>query len=347
MYALGLAFLAALLFGAATPASKLLLRELAPFQLAGLLYLGAALGVAPVVWLERRRGLRPRPTRGDALRLAGAVIFGGVGGPVLLLFALRQSPAGSVSLWLNLEMVATAVLGALCFREHLGRAGWAGVAGVVAAGATLAGGAGWPGLAGLALVAAACACWALDNHWTALVDGVTPATSALVKGCGAATIGLALGSAEPFSASGAGLAAAVATGALGYGASIALLISAAQALGATRAQSAFATAPFVGAALSFGLLGEPLGPQHAVALPLFAISLLLLVRSRHAHAHAHEALEHVHSHRHDDGHHDHAHPGLPRGVRHTHAHRHERLEHAHPHWSDLHHRHRHGPRGAP
>jgi drug/metabolite transporter (DMT)-like permease len=342
MYGAALALLAALLFGAATPASKLLLRELGPFQLAGLLYLGAALGVAPVVWLERRRGLRPRATRADLARLAGAVLLGGLAGPVLLLFGLRQSLAGSVSLWLNLEMVATAVLGVLWFREHLGRAGWTGVAGVVAAGAILAGSAGWPGLVALGLVAAACLCWGLDNHWTALVDGVTPAASTLVKGAGAGAVGLAIGALiEPMEASSPAIAAALVTGALCYGASIALSIAAAQALGATRAQSLFATAPFAGAALSFTLLGEPLGPAHAAALPLFAVSLWLLARSQHAHPHRHEPIEHVHSHRHDDGHHDHAHPGLPPGARHTHAHRHGPQEHAHPHWSDVHHRHLH------
>jgi drug/metabolite transporter (DMT)-like permease len=342
-----LALLAALLFGAATPASKLLLRELGPFQLAGLLYLGAALGVAPRVWLERRRGLRAHASRADAARLAGAVLLGGVAGPVLLLFGLRQSLAGSVSLWLNLEMVATAVLGALCFREHLGRAGWAGVAGVVAAGAILAESAGWPGLVALGLVAAACVCWGFDNHWTALVDGVTPATSTLVKGCGSGAIGLAIGAlAEPIAASAPSVAAALATGALCYGASIALYIAAAQQLGATRAQSVFASAPFAGAALSFTLLGEPLGPQHALALPLFAASLALLFRSQHAHPHLHEPVEHVHSHSHDDGHHEHAHPGLPPQARHTHPHHHARVDHAHPHWPDVHHRHLHGRGGA-
>ena len=39
---------------------------------------------------------------------------------------------------LNLEMVATAVLGVALFGEHLGRLGWLGVAGVVAAGALVA-----------------------------------------------------------------------------------------------------------------------------------------------------------------------------------------------------------------
>src|SRR5947209_19444260 len=49
--ALGL--LSALLFGAATPAGKMLLGDFTPFQLAGLLYLGAAAGVAPVPGLYR------------------------------------------------------------------------------------------------------------------------------------------------------------------------------------------------------------------------------------------------------------------------------------------------------
>ncbi|MGB5983723.1 MAG: hypothetical protein WBG37_00345 [Desulfobacterales bacterium] len=41
----------AFLFGAATPASKFLLLDIQPQSLAGLLYLGAAIGVLPVVML--------------------------------------------------------------------------------------------------------------------------------------------------------------------------------------------------------------------------------------------------------------------------------------------------------
>jgi drug/metabolite transporter (DMT)-like permease len=347
VYAPVLALVSAVLFGASTPASKVLLRELTPLQLTGLLYLGAALGVAPVVWLERRRGLRAAAGRANARRLAGAVLFGGVLGPVLMLLGLRRSEAGSVALLLNLEMVATAVLGVAFFREHMGRLGWAGIAGVVAAGAILAGAGGWPGLVAALLVAAACVCWGLDNHWTALVDGITPAASTLVKGLGAGATALAIGVlVAPLAAPPAVGAAAVATGALCYGASIALYIAAAQQLGATRAQSVFASAPFAGAALAFLLLGEPFGWQHAAATPLLALSLVALLRSRHAHRHVHEPTLHVHSHTHDDGHHAHAHPGLPASARHTHPHRHERLEHAHPHWPDVHHRHRHAG-GAP
>ncbi len=63
--------------------------------------------------------------RRNALRLLGAIVLGGVAGPVMLLVGLRASLAGSVSLLLNLELAATAVLGVLWFREPLGPTGLA------------------------------------------------------------------------------------------------------------------------------------------------------------------------------------------------------------------------------
>jgi drug/metabolite transporter (DMT)-like permease len=111
VYGFGLALLSAVLFGASTPASKALLGSLEPLQLAGLLYAGAAVSMLPFVARERRKGLRTRFDRANKVRLIGAVLFGGVLGPVLLLTALRLTLAGSVSLLLNLEMAATAMLG--------------------------------------------------------------------------------------------------------------------------------------------------------------------------------------------------------------------------------------------
>ena len=346
MYAFALALLSAVLFGASTPASKALLGALEPFQLAGLLYVGAALGMAPVVVRERRsRGPGAAHLRLDsanALRLAGAVLFGGVLGPVLLLAALQLTLAGSISLLLVLEGVATALLGVAVFREHLGRSGWAGVAGAIAASALVAGAGGWPGVAAASLAAAACLCWAFDNHLTALIDGITPARSTLVKGAVAGAVNLSIGLLlAPLVATPLEVGAALAVGAASYGASIALYIRAAHELGATRAQAVFASAPFVGALLSFAVLGEPLGAAHVVASLLLVPSLAALFASRHSHPHVHEAVFHTHSHRHDDGHHTHTHPGAGSSLRHSHPHEHEPLAHAHPHWPDVHHRHRH------
>jgi drug/metabolite transporter (DMT)-like permease len=335
-----LAFAAAVLFGASTPASKWLLGDLGPLALAGLLYLGAALGTAPALLGARSAGRLGRASR---RRLVAAIVAGGIAGPVLLLEGLQRSTAGSVALLLNLELVATAVLGAWFFRDPLGPRGVAGVVGVVAAGAVVSAGSGWPGFVAAAWVAAACVCWGLDNHWTARIDGLSPARATFWKGAVAGTTNLALAAAM-----GGGLAIdarpaaiALAVGALAYGASVALSIASAQELGATRAQAVFATAPFVGAALSWWGLGEPIEPAQLVGAGLLAVSIAVVLRARHEHAHHHDALEHVHSHRHDDGHHDHAHPDGAPAERHSHWHRHEPRVHAHPHWPDLHHRHVH------
>ena len=342
MNPLFLALLSAALFGAATPASKALLADLSPFQLAGLLYLGAALAVAPVAW--RSGGLR-LPGSGDRrnrMRLLGAVLAGGVAGPVLLLFGLRIAGAASVSLWLSFELVATALLGAWIFREPLGWMGWTGVAASFGGAAVLAAAGDQAGVLACLLVLAACMCWGLDNHLTALIDGITPAESTFWKGLAAGACNLALGVAlEPFSATPLAALGALAVGALSYGASIVLYISAAQALGATRAQVAFSSAPLFGVALSVAWLAESLSPIHCISAALFAGAIALLMLERHAHRHVHEAMRHEHAHRHDDGHHLHSHPGMPPEARHSHLHEHEPTVHSHPHWPDLHHRHPH------
>ncbi len=342
MQPLLLAILAALLFGTSTPASKVLLGELSPLQLAGLLYLGAALGTAPVAWKDRRKKREGRVNARNLRRLAGAVFFGGVVGPILVLLALRSSTSASIALLLNLEMGATALLGVLFFREHIGLFGWVGIAAGLGAGVLLSSAGGPPGMWAGILVAGACAAWGLDNHLTALIDGMTPAEATTWKGLVAGSTNLAIGlGLEPMQGDWTHVLLALGLGALSYGASIVLYVLSAQHLGATRAQVTFSSAPFLGAGLSFAFLGEPLLWRYAVSAPLLLLGIALLFLDRHEHEHTHEALEHVHSHRHDDGHHDHAHPGLPPSTRHTHAHWHGRLTHSHRHFPDLHHRHSH------
>jgi drug/metabolite transporter (DMT)-like permease len=337
-----LALLAAVLFGASAPANKALLASLQPVQLAGLLYLGAAVGVAPYVVAARHAHTRVRLSTANKRRLASAVIFGGVLGPVFLLLALHRASAGAVSLLLNFEIVATSLLGVAFFREQLGTRAWIGIAAIVVGGAILSIQGGSPGIVAGALAAAACACWGLDNNVTALIDGMTPAEIALWKSLVAGAANLLIGvTLAPLDAPLGTIVIAIIVGMFSYGASIVLYIAAAQQIGAARSQAAFATAPFVGAALSFVLLEEPIGLSAGAAGLLFALGVLLSLSDRHEHEHMHEDCTHMHSHRHDDGHHDHEHEGLPAGTRHTHEHRHGRLTHAHRHLPDLHHRHSH------
>lgn len=337
--------LSAALFGASTPASKLLLDGIGPLTLAGLLYLGAALATLP---FARRGGsaVRRRDPR-NVRRLAGAVLFGGVLGPVALLVGLRTSPSASVSLWLNLETTATALLAWAFFKENLGPRGWAANGLVVVAGVLLAAPDGFTVAPAALLVVVACVCWGIDNNLTAVIDGYTPEQTTLAKGAGAGAVNLTLGLWLEGALPGVtGVIGGLIVGALAYGASIVLYIRGAQQLGATRSQMLFATAPFLGVGAAWLVLGEPvLGVQVAAGL-LMACALAVLLADHHAHEHVHPAQVHTHAHRHDDGHHDHEHPDLPAEVWHTHEHAHERVVHRHPHVPDLHHRHAHEHRGS-
>lgn len=330
----------AVLFGASTPLSKHLLADIGPITLAGLLYLGAAAAVLPASLRGGSRERRRQPRH--KLYLGAAILFGGVLGPVLLLWGLSAARSGSVSLWLNLEAVATAALAYAFFREHLGWRTHLAVGVTVIAGVLLAAPGAGASIPAALLVAGACLCWGLDNNATALIDGYTPAQSTLIKGVVAGALNLGVGLAlEPSALAPGPVLAALAVGGLCYGVSIVLYIAGAQQLGATRAQLLFASGPYVGLVLSWALLGEPATAEQGIAAALMAAGIALLLTGTHDHEHHHAAVVHSHSHRHDDGHHTHVHPGLPAWLRHTHEHHHEPMVHAHPHVPDLHHRHDH------
>ncbi len=336
------AFIAAMLFGAAAPLSKPLLSFLSDFQLAGLLYLGAALGVLPIIFREGGLSSLRRIPKRDILRLSGAVLLGGILGPILLLAGLRLASAGSVSLWLNLEMVATAIIGFFFFKDHLSAKGWLASLGALAAASILAWQGGIAGFKAGGLIALACICWGVDNHLTALIDGISPAQSTFWKGLFAGSVNLALGTmAAPLIASPLQILAGLGLGALSYGLSILLYIRAAQQLGATRSQLIFSSAPYFGLFLSL-LLGEPLSIYQLFSLGLFLMSMILLFRETHSHLHHHETQVHLHRHSHADLHHNHDHADdMPDVKWHNHKHNHEKTTHSHSHWPDLHHRHEH------
>ncbi len=342
-----MALLAAALFGLSAPFAKLLLDQVAPQLLAGLLYLGSGLGLF-VVWLLRRPAAREAPlARRDAPWLTGAIAFGGIVGPLLLMVGLARTPASAASLLLNLEGVFTALLAWFVFREHFDRRIALGMAAIVAGGAELswAGRLAWNGLAGPLAVAGACLCWAIDNNLTQKVSGGDPVQIAMLKGLGAgmvnATIALAIGARVP----GIPVTAAVfALGFASYGVSLALFVLALRHLGTARTGAYFSVAPFIGAVASIAILREPPTAPLLVAAALMGSGVWLHLSERHVHAHAHEAMDHTHAHVHD-AHHQHTHgPGEPPvtdPVPHVHAHHHAPLAHTHVHYPDLHHRHAH------
>jgi drug/metabolite transporter (DMT)-like permease len=344
------ALAAALLFGASTPLAKLLVGSIDPLLLAGLLYLGSGLGLGTLLLLRASR----RSDREDEASmqiprrewpwLAGAILFGGVLGPALLMAGLVRTSGATASLLLNLEGVLTAVLAWVAFKENADRRIVLGMIAIVAGGVLLA----WqPGGAsfsvGALLIAAACLCWSIDNNLTRKVSTNDAMLVACLKGAiaGLCNTLLALMAGAQFPAW-PQAAMSLLLGFLGYGVSLTLFVVGLRTLGTARTGAYFSVAPLFGVVLSLAIWPELPGPLFWCAAALMAAGVWLHVRERHEHEHTHEALAHTHRHRHD-AHHQHTHDFPWNGEEpHAHPHRHEVLTHEHPHYPDIHHRHPHG-----
>jgi drug/metabolite transporter (DMT)-like permease len=342
------AFVAAALFGASTPLIKGSLSGVDPVLLAGLLYAGSGLGLAMTI-IGRRlvspsRSAPTLPQKEEWRWLAGAIFFGGVLGPVALMYGLMTSAASTASLLLNLEAVFTALLAWFLFHENYGKRLMLGMLAIVAGGALLV----WApdqmahASSGSLLVAAACLGWALDNNLTRKISANDAVMIACLKGLVAGAVNLALAfllghTLPPLSV--VGIAATV--GFLGYGVSLVLFVLALRHLGSARTGAYFSIAPFIGAVLAVLLQGDALTGQLLAAGILMAAGVWIHLTERHEHLHSHPPQEHSHAHIHDE-HHQHSHaPGWDGREPHTHRHAHPPLIHSHPHYPDADHRHRH------
>ncbi|MGA9992179.1 MAG: DMT family transporter [Thiobacillaceae bacterium] len=332
---------AALLFGAGTPLAKTLLETVNPWLLAGLLYLGSGIGLTAYRVLSRAAAVRL--SRIQACCFAGAILAGGIAGPVLLMFGLTGMPASDASLLLNAESVFTALLAWFVFKENVDFRIALGMGSIVAGALVLS----WPGetkLEGIAptlAVLGACLAWAIDNNLTRKVSFADSTWIASLKGLVAGSVNLvlalSLGASMPKAAS---LAGGLIVGLFAYGVSLSLFVVGLRHLGTARTGAYFAIAPFFGAVLAV-LMGEPFTLPLTLAGALMALGAWLHVTERHVHEHYHEATEHDHEHLHDE-HHQHRHDyPVPPGLAHSHLHRHDPQTHSHPHYPDIHHRHEH------
>ncbi|MCK3828222.1 DMT family transporter [Pseudomonas sp. W2Aug9] len=339
------ALVAAALFGASTPLAKSLGLGLSPILLAGLLYLGSGIGLAGVR-LIRDRGWEPTGlTPSQWPWLLGAIAFGGILGPVALMFGLIRTAGATASLMLNLESVLTAVIAWVVFRENADRRIVLGMVAIVLGGVVLS----WTGAGGGSqdwtgplAIALACLCWGIDNNLTRKVSAsdalFIAGAKGLIAGLVNCSLALYLGAQIPGVAQ---LAPILVVGFLGYGISLVMFVLALRGLGSARTGAYFSTAPFLGAAVALLVFGESVTVAFWIASALMAAGVWLHLTERHAHEHVHEATEHGHWHVHDE-HHQHEHgfewdPAQP----HSHVHVHAVMKHSHAHFPDVHHRHRH------
>lgn len=279
--AIALALAAALFYALNVPCSKLLLGHVPPTFMAAFLYLGAGLGVG-VLYLFHRRAERPeeRLSREDLPYTVGMVVLDIIA-PILLMTGVSLGSSSNASLLGNFEIAATTVLALVLFHERVSKRLWAAVGLITLASALLSfeGGGSLQFSLGSLFVLGAAACWGLENNCTRRISEKSAYQIVTVKGLcsgtGSLLTALVLGEAPPEARY---VPPAMLLGFVAYGLSIFTYVRAQKDLGAARTSAYYAAAPFLGALLSFLLLGEALSAHYLTALAVMAAGTALVVR---------------------------------------------------------------------
>jgi len=305
--------------------------------------MGAALAFIPYVTKNRKTEFKALRQTGKKKYIGGVILFGGILGPMFLMMGLKTANAMSVSIWLNMELVATAILGVLLFKDHLDRYSVIGILLTLIAGIIISSQESASGTVSAIFVLLACVCWGFDNHFSAIIDGVSPQTITFVKGAAGGMTNLIIGMfLSDWHIQLTYIPTALLLGVFSYGISIVLYIISAQNLGATRSQILFSTAPFWGIFAAWIIIGEPLTLIVLISFLILVSGIVFTNVASHGHEHYHKGMVHIHLHGHNDGHHNHFHEGIDdKSLRHSHLHEHGGTKHTHKHYPDLHHRHAH------
>ncbi len=275
-----LAILAAALYAVNAPFSKLLLDEMPSTLMAGFLYVGAGLGMAVIALFRKASGYKSEevpPTRHE-LPYTLAMIVLDIIAPIFLLLGLSYTTAANASLLNNFEIVATAVIALVLFRELIGSRLWLGILFVTASCALLS----FEDISSLRFsegslfILLACACWGLENNCTRRLSACDPLVIVLLKGIfsgtGSVVIGLILGERT---SSLLAVLAVLGIGFVAYGMSIFFYVHAQRLLGAARTSAYYAVAPFIGAFLSLIIFRELPPVTYFPALVLMALGAWL------------------------------------------------------------------------
>lgn len=340
-----LAILSAALFGVSPVLCKLVIGEMSPALLAGLLYFGSGIGLLILLSFQGKNPveeLRRLPSK-HRLALIGSVISGGIVAPLFLAYGIKLGTGSEVSLLLNFETVATTLIAWWVFKEHVGFGVWGGKACILLGSFLViykSEGAFAFSVAGV-LIILACIFWGIDNNLTRDIEEMSATVLASIKGlcAGAFNIMLALMfSTGPVTVP--QVTGSLLVGAISYGVSLVCFIEALRRIGSARTSTYFAVGPFIGTFLAVLVLGERPPMMFWLAALCMLAGILFLYREMHSHLHTHTMLSHGHPHIHDE-HHQHGHADASTAEPHEHQHIHEPVVHSHVHWPDIHHRHQH------
>ena len=266
------AIYAALLYAVSTPFSKVLMDKIPPAFMAGLLYLGAETGMVIIAFFSRRKNTKNSSfTHKDFPYLIMMVLLD-IAAPILLMTALKNSSAESVSLLNNFEIVATSLIALLIFKEKISPRLWIAITLITAASIMLSlNGNGSFSISVYSFPALlACCCWGLENNCTRKLSKNDPAKIVIIKGFGSGTgsviVALISGERLTFTPY---ILLALLLGFIAYGLSIYSYVYAQRYIGAAKTSAFYALAPFIGALISLVLFPK-------IPALLFIISFIIM-----------------------------------------------------------------------
>ena len=277
---ISLAILAAALYAVNSPLSKILLDYMPPTLMAGFLYIGAGVGVF-LIGIIRKLSKKPSKemqlTKSE-LPFTIAMILLDIAAPICLLFGLKSTTAASASLLNNFEIVATAIIALIVFKEKISPRLWLGIVLITVSCALLS----VEDVAqlkfsyGSLFIILACVCWGFENNCTRKLSSKDPLEVVLLKGIfsglGSVAIGVLTG--EKITAAWS-VFAVLCVGFIAYGLSIFCYVYAQRALGAARTSAYYAISPFIGVLLSLIIYRELPTYTYFIALAIMIIGAWL------------------------------------------------------------------------
>lgn len=274
------AVLAACFYAINSPLSKILLDYMPSTLMAGFLYIGAGIGMLFILLIRKigkRENNESKLTKKE-LPYTIAMILLDIAAPILLMLGLKTTSASSASLLNNFEIVATAIIALVVFKETISPRLWLGILLITISCALLSIGniSNIKFSYGSLFILLACVCWGFENNCTRKISSKDPLQIVLLKGffsgCGSIIIGLCIGERVTIVWS---VFAVMAVGLVAYGLSIYFYVHAQRLLGATRTSAYYAIAPFVGTLLSLAIFRELPHYTYFIALVLMILGTLL------------------------------------------------------------------------
>ena len=271
-----MAILAAVLYAVSSPFSKILLNEMPPTLMAGFLYLGAGVGMSLIAVSRRVRQVENTEIHLSKAEMpyTVAMILLDIAAPICMLIGLNATTAANASLLNNFEIVATALIALVVFRERISKRLWMGILFVTLSSVILS----FEDVTSLEFsygslfVLLAAVFWGLENNCTRKLSSCDPLEIVLLKGIfsgtGSIVIGLVIGERLMNLWS---VIAVMAVGIVSYGLSIYFYVHAQRLLGAARTSAYYAVSPFIAAFLSILIFGQMPEVTYFIALMLMAV----------------------------------------------------------------------------